>query len=57
MKKTLMAISWISLVMLIVPPIGVYLESVTLETCKLWMFIATIVWFVTAPLWMGKKEA
>ncbi len=55
MKKLLMIISLISLLMLIVPPLGVYLGKVDLQTSKHWMFAATVVWFVTAPFWMGKK--
>ncbi len=57
MKKTIMIISLVSLVMLIAPPIGVYLGSIELATCKTWMFVATILWFVTAPFWMDKSEA
>ena len=57
MKKAFMIISLVSLVMLIVPPFGVYLGKVELEASKTWMFIATILWFATAPFWMGKKEA
>ena len=52
-----MVLSFISLVMLIVPPLGVYLGSMDLTTCKTWMFVATIGWFVTAPFWIGNKEA
>jgi hypothetical protein len=50
-----MAGSFVALAMLIVPPVGVYLQKMDLETCKQWMFAATVLWFVTAPLWMKRK--
>lgn len=56
MKKLLMAISYISLLMLLIPPCGVFLGKVDLETSKQWMFAATILWFVTAPTWIGKQD-
>lgn len=56
MKTGLMIISYIALVILIGAPIGVYLGKVESGTSNTCMMIATIVWFATAPFWMGRKE-
>lgn len=56
MKKILRPISYAALVMLIVPPLGVFAGKVTLDASKAWMLGATLVWFATAPFWMGKSE-
>lgn len=56
MRKVMMTISYSALLMLIIPPCGVFLGKVDLDTSKHWMFVATILWFVTAPIWMGKED-
>jgi hypothetical protein len=46
--------SWLALAATIVPPVIFFYDAMTLDQTKLWMFIATIVWFATAPLWMER---
>lgn len=56
MKKLLMIVSILALVMLIAPPIGVFLGKMEIQTSKNWMLAATLLWFATAPFWMGKNS-
>ncbi len=55
MKSVLVIISVVALAILVVAPVGVYLQKMELATCKHWMFAATVLWFVTAPFWMKRK--
>jgi hypothetical protein len=55
MKNVLKVVSAIALIILVVAPIGVYLQKMELATCKHWMFAATVLWFATAPFWMKRK--
>ena len=48
--------SWLSLAATIVPPILFFYDRMALDQTKLWMFIATIVWFATAPIWMDRPR-
>ena len=56
MKIGLKIISYIALLILIAAPIGVYLGKVEPGTSNTCMMVATILWFATAPFWMGRKE-
>lgn len=56
MRTVLQAISWIALVATILPSILFLQGSMDLDRAKLVMLLATIVWFVATPLWMGRKE-
>jgi hypothetical protein len=49
-------ISWISLVALIAPAILFLAGRMELDQVKLIMLMATIVWFVSTPLWMWKGK-
>ena len=49
-------ISWISLVALIAPAILFLAGHMELDQVKLIMLIATVVWFVSTPLWMWKEK-
>jgi predicted histidine transporter YuiF (NhaC family) len=55
MKLVLKIISYIALIVLIVPPVLVYLQKMELDTCKHWMLVGTIGWFALAPFWMDRK--
>lgn len=57
MKIIAQIISWIALVGIIAPPVAFLSGSVPLDQVKLWMLIATVCWFVTVPIWMGRKQA
>lgn len=56
MKKLLMIISFASLALLVAAPILFYAGTVTLDTNKILMNIATGVWFATALFWMGREK-
>ncbi|AKP51669.1 hypothetical protein [Cyclobacterium amurskyense] len=57
MKLLLKIISFVGLGLSIIPAILVFGGQMESSTCKQLMFIGTILWFVTAPSWMIKKEA
>jgi hypothetical protein len=48
-------ISWLALGGTIVPSMLFFTGQATLDQTKLWMLIATVVWFATAPVWMDRK--
>lgn len=48
-------LSWLALAGTIVPPVLFFYDRVTLDQTKLWMLIATVVWFAAAPL-SGKNS-
>lgn len=56
MKKLLEIISYLALVFLVAAPVMYYLGKIDMEKNKLWMLIASIVWFATAPFWIGRKK-
>jgi hypothetical protein len=49
-------ISWISLIVLIAPSILFLGGKMELDQVKLIMLMATIVWFVSTPIWMWKEK-
>ena len=55
MMKLVQLISWLSLGLIVVAPSLFYVESITLETSKLLMTIATCVWFTSSLCWMGRR--
>ena len=57
MKKVAMFIGYASLALVIGPPVLFMTDSIKeLDTVKNLMLAATLVWFVTAPVWMKKEE-
>ena len=50
-------LSWIALAGSIVPAILFFNGQITLDQTKLWMLVSTVLWFVTAPLWMDRPPA
>lgn len=54
MKTVLKGISYIALLGTFVPAILVWAGTIQLETHKIIMIIAMVLWFVTAPFWMKK---
>ncbi len=56
MKKILEIISYLALVTVVAAPVLYYVGKLTLEQNKLWMLVATIVWFATASFWIGTKK-
>ncbi len=49
-------ISWAALAGIVVPPILFAVGSIDLEAVKRHMLVATIVWFIFTPLWMGQDK-
>lgn len=49
-------ISWISLIALIAPAILFLGGRMELDQVKSVMLISTVVWFVTAAMWMWRKQ-
>lgn len=54
MRIVLQIVSWAALVATIVPPILFLAGRLTLDQSKWTLLLATVVWFATAPLWMGR---
>jgi purine-cytosine permease-like protein len=50
------AISWVSIVLLVVPGVLYLLGRVELDQVKYVMLSATAAWFAATPLWMGLKK-
>ncbi len=57
MRTIAQIISWLSLVALTLPSI-LYLNGsrMELDTVKNIMLVASLVWFLSAPLWMWKEK-
>lgn len=49
-------VSWLSLLALTLPSVLFLAGRMELEKVKFYMIIATIVWFVSATLWMWNSE-
>jgi len=56
MKLLIKFISYIGLVLTLIPSLLVFTGNISLDSCKMLMLIGTIVWFVSAPGWMNKAE-
>ncbi len=56
MKTLLRIISLIGLVLVLLPAILTFAGHMDFEETKTWMVIGTVVWFVTAIFWLGKKK-
>ncbi len=57
MRRILQAISWIALIATALPSILFLQGSMDLDSAKLIMLLATIVWFVATPMWMGRETS
>ncbi|MGF1638844.1 MAG: hypothetical protein ACFCUU_17345 [Cyclobacteriaceae bacterium] len=57
MNTFLKILSIVALALTIVPSILTFAGHITMETNKILMAIGMVLWFGTAPFWMGKKEA
>jgi hypothetical protein len=49
-------ISWAALAMTILPAFGFLAGTIELTQVKTYMFVASCVWFVATPLWMGRDK-
>ena len=56
MKNLLKLVSFLGLLMSIVPPILLFLGQMEMDSMKLWMGIGMISWMGTAPFWINQKQ-
>lgn len=56
MKSILKLISFVGLVLTVVPSILVLQGSLGQEASKNLMLIGTLCWFLSAPFWLGRKS-
>ncbi len=54
-RRVVQVISWLAVLGTIAPSVAFLAGYLTLEQCKWQMLLATIVWFVATPLWMGRE--
>jgi hypothetical protein len=54
MNRILEAISFVGLILVLGPAIAYLAGSIDKSQMSSIMLVGTIVWFVTAPLWMGR---
>jgi hypothetical protein len=57
MKKVFMILAYLSLAATVLAPVLFYGGRISLEANKLLLTIATIVWFVSATLWMREGSS
>lgn len=56
MKKVLMLLSFVALAVIVVVPLLFYGGYISLDTNKVILNAATVVWFATALCWMGREK-
>lgn len=56
MRRILQTISWVACAGTILPSILYLFASLNLDLTKWLMLLATIVWFVITPVWMGREH-
>jgi len=55
MKHVLQIISYLALALTLLPPVLFFADKLELSQTKLWMLVAALGWFATAPFWMEHK--
>ena len=56
-KNIAQIVSWLSLVILVMPSVLFLMGTFSsLDQVKLIMLVATVVWFVSTPLWMWNEN-
>jgi hypothetical protein len=56
MKTTLKIISVAGLLLTLIPSFLVFAGNIDISQHKILMLIGTILWFSTAPFWLGRQE-
>ncbi|MBM4092942.1 MAG: hypothetical protein FJ276_26565 [Planctomycetes bacterium] len=56
MRLLTQILSWLALAGTILPSVLYATGQLELETCKWIMVVATVVWFVATPFWMGRPR-
>ncbi len=57
MRTIAKTLSFLALAGILVPPTLYLAGNLHLPAVKVWMLVATVVWFVTVPFWMGRKQS
>ena len=57
MRTIAKALSFLALAGILVPPALYLAGSLPLPAVKVWMLVATALWFVTVPFWMGRGQS
>jgi len=56
-RRLWQVVSWIALAATILPAILFMEETIDLDRLKVIMLVATVVWFIATPLWMGRETS
>jgi len=56
LRTVYIILSMIGLGLTVIPSFLVFNGVISLHTHKQLMFAGTVLWFITAPLWVGKKN-
>jgi hypothetical protein len=56
-KSFLKIISYVGLLLTLVPAFLVFFQKIDLSTNKYLMLLGTVLWFGSAPLWMNKSKS
>ena len=56
MRSAARLVSALALLGTILPAVLFMADKAPLETVQLWMLIATVAWFASAPLWMDQSN-
>jgi hypothetical protein len=57
MRTLLQLLSALALAGTIVPPLLFFGDLLALDAMKMWMTVATLVWFAATPWWMLRADA
>lgn len=57
MRRVLQVLSWAAAAGTLLPAVLFFLGRLTLDQAQTGMLLATIVWFLVTPLWMGRERA
>ena len=56
MKKVLIVVSFIGLILTILPSVLVFKTTITMDVHFVLMAVGMVLWFSTAPFWMKSKS-
>jgi hypothetical protein len=56
MRRVLQTVSWLALLGTILPSVFYLSGWIDLEQSQRLLLVATLAWFVHAPMWMGRGE-
>ena len=57
MKIIYRILAIIGLILLLVPALMYYFDSIGTEQMKSWMLLGTVIWFAGAIPWLGRKKS